>query len=446
MEETINRTIPYNAAAEQSVIGSILMDRECLATVIEYVRADDFYDLKNKELFEAIMDLFNLDKPIDVITVAEQLRQRGTFDKIGGEIYLADIASAVSTSANVKYYAKIVSEYAIRRRLIRVSEDISKLAYEGNENIEKILDISEQKVFDVSENKNMSGFIGIRDLLSTSFAHVSEIANNPNNITGIPTGFTKLDDMISGLNKSNLVLIAARPAMGKTSFALNIAHYAAMKAGAKVGIFSLEMSNEEIVNRIWLSEAMVESNKIRNGSMQPNDWERLTMALSKLSSTNIYVDDTAAVTPMDMRAKCRRLMAEKGLDMIIVDHIQLMQLSKRTDSRQHEITEISRSLKMLAKDLNIPVVALSQLSRASDSRTDKRPVLSDLRESGAIEQDADIVMMLYRDDYYNKDTEHPGEAEVIIAKNRSGSTGTVRLSWQGEFTKFSNIDYQHEEY
>ena len=422
------------------------MDRECLATVIEYARADDFYDPRNKAVFEAIMNLFNMDRPIDIITVAEQLRQNGTFDHVGGEIYLAEVASSVSTSANVKYYSKIVSDYSLRRKLIAVSNDISGLAYEGTENIEKILDISEQKVFDVSENKNMSGFVPARELLSQSFAHISEIASNPNNITGIPTGFTKLDEMISGLNKSNLILIAARPAMGKTSFALNIAHYAATKAKAKVGIFSLEMSDEEIINRIWFSEAMVENDKIRSGRMQPNDWERLTMALSKLSATDIYIDDTAAVSPMDMRAKCRRMMAEKGLDLIIVDHIQLMQSSRRTENRQQEITEISRSLKMLAKDLDIPVVALSQLSRASDGRTDKRPMLSDLRESGAIEQDADIVMMLYRDDYYNKDTQHPGEAEVIIAKNRSGSTGTVRLSWQGEFTKFSNIDYQHEEY
>ncbi len=446
MEEITNRITPYNAEAEKSVIGSILMDRDCLATVIEYVRADDFYDPRNKAVYEAIMNLFNMDRPIDVITVAEQLRQNGTFDHVGGEIYLAEVASSVSTSANVKYYSKIVSDYSLRRKLIAVSNDISGLAYEGTENIEKILDISEQKVFDVSENKNMSGFVSARDLLSQSFAHISEIASNPNNITGIPTGFTKLDEMISGLNKANLILIAARPAMGKTSFALNIAHYASMKANARVGIFSLEMSDEEIINRIWFSEAMVENDKIRSGRMQPNDWERLTMALSKLSSANIFVDDTAAVSPMDMRAKCRRMMAEKGLDLIIVDHIQLMQSSRRTENRQQEITEISRSLKMLAKDLDIPVVALSQLSRASDGRTDKRPMLSDLRESGAIEQDADIVMMLYRDDYYNKDTEHPGEAEVIVAKNRSGSTGTVRLSWQGEFTKFSNIDYQHEEY
>ena len=446
MDEITNRIIPYNAEAEKSVIGSILMDRECLATVIEHVRAGDFYDPRNAEIFDAIMDLFNMDSPMDIITVAEQLRHKGTFDNVGGEVYLAEVASSVSTSANVRYYAKIVSEYSLRRKLITVSNEISGMAYDGNEQIEKLLDISEQKIFDVSENKNMSGFMGIRDLLSQSFAHVSEIAANPNNITGIPTGFTKLDEMISGLNKSNLVLIAARPAMGKTSFALNIAHYAAMKAGAKVGIFSLEMSNEEIVNRIWFSEALVPNNKIRGGNMQANDWERLTVALSKLSSSHIYVDDTAAVSPMDMRAKCRRLMAEKGLDLVIVDHIQLMQSSRRTENRQQEITEISRSLKMLAKDLNIPVIALSQLSRASDSRTDKRPMLSDLRESGAIEQDADIVMMLYRDDYYNKDTEHPGEAEVIIAKNRSGSTGTVRLSWQGELTKFSNIDYQHEEY
>lgn len=445
MDETINRITPYNAVAEQSVLGSVLMDRDSIADVIRCVRADDFYDPRNREMFEAIMDLFNMDKPIDVITVAEQLRHRGTFDKIGGELYIADIANSVTTSANVKFHSKIVSDYALRRRLISVSNRISDLAYEGEEEIEKIIDISEQDIFDVSQNRNMTGFASIKDLLSVSFAHISDRANSDSKITGIPTGFHKLDDMISGLNKSNLILIAARPAMGKTSFALNIAQYAAMKAGAKVAIFSLEMSSEEIVNRIWFSDALVEAKKIRSGEMQQNDWSRLITSLSLLSQADIYIDDTAAVSAMDMRAKCRRLIAEKGLDLIIVDHIQLMQASRRTDSRQHEITEISRSLKMLAKDLDIPVIALSQLSRSSDKREDKRPVLSDLRESGAIEQDADLVLMLYRDFYYNEESGNPNEAEVIIAKNRSGSTGTVKLGWQGEFTKFSNIDYYHDE-
>ncbi|MBR0277173.1 MAG: replicative DNA helicase [Clostridia bacterium] len=446
MDETVNRIIPYNAAAEQSVLGSVLMDRECIGSVIQYIRSDDFYDPRNKEMFEAVQDLFNLDKPIDVVTLAEQLRHRGTFEKIGGELYIADIVNSVSTSANVKYYAKIVSDYSLRRKLINVSNDISNLALEGNENIEKILDMSEQKIFDVSQSREVTGFKSVRDLLSVSFSHISERASSDEKYMGIPSGFDKLDEITSGFNKANLILVAARPSMGKTSFALNIAQYAALTKDMSVAIFSLEMSSEEIVNRIWFSEAMVESSKIREGKMESSDWNRLTTALSILSPAKIYIDDTSAVSPMDIKAKCRRLMAEKKLDMIIIDHIQLMQSSsRRTDNRQQEITEISRSLKMIAKDLDVPVIALSQLSRASESRSDKRPLLSDLRESGAIEQDADLVLMLYRDEYYNQLTEHPGEAEVIISKNRNGAVGKIFLKWQGEFTKFSNIDYQHEE-
>lgn len=445
MDETITRTTPYNAVAEQSVLGSLMMDRECIADVIRDVRSEDFYDPRNREMFDAIMDLFNMDRPIDVLTVSDRLRHRGTFDKIGGELYIGDIANFVTTSANVKHHAKIVAEYSLRRKLINVAGRISNLAYAGEEEIDKIIDASEQDIFDVSQNRDRTGFASMKDLLSVSFAHISERAASDAKITGIPTGFHKLDDMISGLNKSNLILIAARPAMGKTSFALNIAQYAALYGKAKVAIFSLEMSNEEIVNRMWFSEALVEANKIRNGDMNQNDWSRLIASLSKLSQADIYIDDTSAVSPMDMRAKCRRLMAEKGLDLIIVDHIQLMRSSKNTDNRVYEITEISRSLKMLAKDLNVPVIALSQLSRASDKREDKRPMLSDLRESGSIEQDADLVMMLYRDAYYNKENGNPNEAEVIVAKNRSGNVGTVKLGWQGEFTKFSNIDFVHEE-
>ncbi len=444
MEGVINVT-PYNETAEQSILGSMLLDRDCIGTCTQMVRADDFYDPRNKEYFECIQDLFNLDMPVDVITVSEQLKKRGTFEKTGAESYLVDIANCVSTSANVKHYCKIVSDYSIRRKLISTTNEISQLAYEGSEETEKILDLSEQKIFDIAQKRQVTTFLPVRDVLSVNFEKLAELSKNPGKILGVPTGFKYLDEKLSGLNKANFVLIAARPAMGKTSFALNIATNAALKANKKIAIFSLEMSREEIVNRMWFSSAMVESNKMKTGEVGPDDWTRLINAMKVLSPANIYVDDTAAVTVMDIRAKCRRLMAERGLDLIIIDHIQLMQGSRKTDNRQQEISEISRSLKMLAKDFNIPVLVLSQLSRASKDRTDKRPVLTDLRESGAIEQDADVVLMLYRDDYYNPETETPGQAEVIIAKHRSGETGKIYLSWQGEYTKFGDIDFAHKE-
>ncbi len=444
MEGAVNIT-PYNQTAEQSVIGSMLLDRDCIGTVMQLVRADDFYDPRNKEYFECIADLFNLDMPVDIITVSEQLKKRGTFEKTGAEEYLVDIANCVSTSANVRHYSKIVADYAVRRKLISVTSEISQLAYEGSEETEKILDLSEQKIFDIAQKRAVTTFMPIRDILSVNFEKLAELSKNPGKIVGVPTGFRKLDEILSGLNAANFVLVAARPAMGKTSFALNIATAASLRAGKKIAIFSLEMSREEIVNRIWFSSALVESNKIKTGEVQPDDWTRLINAMKLLSPANIYVDDTAAVTVMDIRAKCRRLMAERGLDLIIIDHIQLMQGSRRTENRQQEISEISRSLKMLAKDFNIPVLVLSQLSRASKDRQDKRPVLTDLRESGAIEQDADVVLMLYRDEYYNPNTETPGQAEVIIAKHRSGETGKIMLNWQGEYTRFSDFDYSHME-
>lgn len=444
MEGAVNIT-PYNQTAEQSVIGSMMLDRECIGTVTQIVRADDFYDPRNREYYECITDLFNLDLPVDIITVSEQLKKRGTFEKTGAEEYLVDIANCVSTSANVRHYGKIVADYAVRRRLIAISGEISQLAYEGAEETEKILDLSEQKIFDIAQKRASSSFMPIRDVLSVNFEKLAELSKNPGKIIGVPTGFKKLDEILSGLNAANFILVAARPAMGKTSFALNIAAAAALKANKKIAIFSLEMSREEIVNRIWFSSALVESNKIKTGEVQPEDWTRLINAMKILSPANIFVDDTAAVTVMDIRAKCRRLMAERGLDLIIIDHIQLMQASRRTDNRQQEISEISRSLKMLAKDFNIPVLVLSQLSRAGRDRQDKRPVLTDLRESGAIEQDADVVLMLYRDEYYNPNTETPGQAEVIIAKHRSGETGKIMLNWQGEYTKFSDFDYSHME-
>ena len=387
-------------------------------------------------------------KPIDVITLAEQLKLRGTFEKVGGELYLVEIANAVPTTANVRHYTKIVADYAVRRRLIHISDEVSELAYAGEESTEKILDIAEQKIFDVAQNQETSDFSVLRDVISVSHANISERARLKTTLTGVPTGFSLLDDKIGGFNKSNLIILAARPAMGKTSLALNIAQNVSLKAGAKVAIFSLEMSKEEVANRIWFSEALIESSKIRKGQMQPEDWSSLVTAITVLANAKIYIDDTAAITAMEIRSKCRRLAAEHGLDLIIIDHIQLMDSTKRVENRQQEITEISRSLKMLAKDLNMPVLALSQLSRASATRPDKskRPVLTDLRESGAIEQDADVVLMLHREDYYNENAENPGEAELIIAKNRNGETGIIPLKFQKEFTKFVSVDWAHQDY
>jgi replicative DNA helicase len=442
------RIIPYNLTAEQSVLGAMMLDFDCVGTVIQIVRPDDFYDPKNREIYDAVLDLFNMDKPLDIITLAEQLKLRGTFEKIGGELYLVEIANAVPTTANVRHWAKIVADYSVRRRLIRITEEISALAYEGEENTDKILDIAEQKIFEIAANHDYSDFSVLRDVISISHAKISERARLKTKLTGVATGFYMLDDKIGGLNKSNLIILAARPAMGKTSLALNIAQNAALKSGARVAIFSLEMSKEEIANRVWFSEAHVESSKIRKGEMQAEDWSQLVTAITILAGAKIFIDDTAAVTAMEIRSKCRRLAAEHGLDLIIIDHIQLMDSSKRVENRQQEITEISRSLKMLAKDLDIPVLALSQLSRASATRPDKskRPVLTDLRESGALEQDADVVLMLHRDDYYNEETEHPGEAELIVAKNRNGDTGIIPLKFQKEFTKFVSVDRIHEDY
>jgi len=446
MDTSSIKVIPYNLTAEQSVLGAIMLDSECVGTVMQTVRPDDFYDPKNKELFDAILDLFNVGKPFDVITLAEQLKLRGSFEKIGGELYLAEIANAVPTTANVKHYSNIVSGYSVRRRLIKISEEISTLAYEGEESTEKILDIAEQKIFDAARNRESSDFSVLRDVISISHANISERARLKTTLTGVTTGYAELDDKLGGFNKSNLIILAARPAMGKTSLALNIAQNSALKAGAKVAVFSLEMSKEEVANRIWFAEALIENNKIRKGEMQAEDWASLVTAITVLADAKIFIDDTAAVTAMGIRSKCRRLAAEHGLDLIIIDHIQLMDSTKRTENRQQEITEISRSLKMLSKDLNVPVLALSQLSRASATRPDKskRPVLTDLRESGAIEQDADVVLMLHREDYYNEDVENPGEAELIIAKNRNGETGLIPLKFQKEYTKFVSIDWVHK--
>jgi len=436
----LNRVPPHNLEAERSVLGSMLLDKDVIPSVTEILRSDDFYREDHKEIFEAMVELFDKGEPIDLITVSEQLKLRGTLEKVGGLEYLAAIANAVPTTANVKYYSKIVEEKAILRKLIKASTEIVNMGYEASEEVSYVLDRAERNIFDVLEKRNTKGFSHIRDVLVDTFNMLEDLYNNKGHVTGIPTGFIDLDNKTSGLHNSDLILIAARPAMGKTAFALNIAQHAAVHSHVPVAIFNLEMSKEQLVNRMLCSEVMIDSQKIRTGKLEDSDWKKIAMSLGPLSEAPIYIDDTPGASITEIRAKCRRLKLEKNLGLVVIDYLQLMQGSGRSESRQQEISEISRSLKILAKEINVPVITLSQLSRAPESRTDHRPILSDLRESGAIEQDADIVMFLYRDDYYNPDTEKKNIAEVIIAKHRNGATGTVELRWMGEYTKFANLE------
>ncbi len=437
---SFGRVPPQSIEAEQSVLGSMLLDKEVIPVVTEILKSEDFYRADHKEIFEAVMDLFDAGEPIDLITVSEQLKLRGTLDNIGGLEYLTNIANAVPTTANAKHYSKIVEEKSTLRKLIKASSEIVNMGYEASEELSYIVDKAEKSIFDVLQKRGTQGFAPIKDVLVDAFNKLEELYNNKGHITGIPTRFVDLDFKTSGLHNSDLILIAARPAMGKTAFALNIAQNAAVYSGVPVAIFSLEMSKEQLVSRILCSEAMVDSQKVKTGKLEDEDWKKIARALGPLSEAPIYIDDTPGISISEIRAKCRRLKLEKNLGLVVIDYLQLMQGRGKTESRQQEISDISRSLKILAKEINVPVITLSQLSRAAEQRADHRPILSDLRESGAIEQDADIVMFLYRDDYYNPETEKKNIAEVILAKHRSGSTGTVELTWLGTYTKFANIE------
>jgi len=437
---SLGRIPPQNTEAEQSVVGSMLLDKEAIPVVTEILRSEDFYREDHKEIFEAIMDLFDKGDPIDSITVSEQLKLRSSLDSVGGLEYLMNVTNAVPTTANVKHYAKIVEEKSLLRKLIKASSEIVNMGYEASEEVSYVLDKAEKSIFDILQKRNMQGFSPIKDVLVETFNKLEELYNSKSVVTGIATGFTDLDYKTAGLHNSDLILIAARPAMGKTSFALNIAQYAAVHKHVPVAIFSLEMSKEQLVNRMLCSEVMIDSQRMRTGKLEDDDWNKIARALGPLSEAPIYIDDTPGVSITEVRAKCRRLKLEKDLGLVVIDYLQLMQGRGRSESRQQEISEISRSLKILAKEINTPVITLSQLSRAPESRTDHRPILSDLRESGAIEQDADLVMFLYRDDYYNPDSEKKNISEVLVAKHRNGSTGTVELRWFGEYTKFANLD------
>ncbi|HHW56287.1 MAG TPA: replicative DNA helicase [Clostridia bacterium] len=430
---------PQNVEAEQSVLGSMLLSRDAIIEASEILRAEDFYKESHKKLFDIIMDMFEKDIPVDLVTVVDELRKQNMLEAVGGIDYIASLTSSVITTANVSYYAKLIKEKATLRRLIEVSSEIMELSYEGDD-VETVLDIAEQKIFDIAQGRNTTAFSSMKDVLMSTFYKIEELYKNKGQLTGIPSGFLDLDLKTAGFQPSDFILVAARPSMGKTSFALNIAQNAALLTGLPVAIFSLEMSKEQLVNRLICSTANIDSQKLRTGNLDEDDWMKLAAAMTPLSKAPIYIDDTPGIGVMDIRAKCRRLKLEKGLGLVMIDYLQLMQGRGKAENRQQEISEISRSLKSLARELNVPVITLSQLSRAPETRSDHRPILSDLRESGAIEQDADIVMFLYRDDYYHKDSEKKNIAEVIIAKHRNGPTGVVELLWLAQYTKFVSLD------
>lgn len=437
---------PNDVEAEQAVIGSMLTDRDAVISAIEVLKEEDFYREDNKTIYEAILNLYNRSEPIDIITLKAELTSMGMFDKIGGLEYIVGLPEKVPTTANVEKYISIVKEKSELRRLIKAANEIIEQGYDPTENIDDIMNSAEKKIFNIMQDKDQKSYSPIKDVLIDAFTDLEQLYNQKQHITGVPTGFIDLDYKTAGLHNSDLILIAARPAMGKSAFALNIATNAALKAKVPAVLFSLEMSKEQMVNRILCSEAMVDSNKVRTGKIDDDDWIKLADTMGDLSEAPIYIDDTPGISINEIRAKCRKLKLEKNIGLVVIDYLQLVQgSSKRAQgSREQEISEISRSLKILAKEINVPVIALSQLSRAPEQRPDHRPMLSDLRESGAIEQDADIVMFLYRDDYYNEDSEDKGLAEVIVAKHRAGSTGTVKLVWLGNYTKFANMERYRE--
>ena len=421
----------------------MLLDGEAVAMALEVLKPEDFYREENKLIFGAMLNLYSRSEPIDIITVKEELVSLGKFEVCGGLEYIADLSEKVPTTANADKYIKIVEEKSILRNLIKTSNELVELGYDQTLEVDEIIEKAEKSVFNLMKNRNQKGYTPIKEILVETFANLEKLYNQKEHITGLPTGFADLDYKTAGLHGSELILVAARPAMGKTAFALNIATNAAVKAKTPVAIFSLEMSKEQLVSRILSSEAMIDSNKIKTGKMEEEDWVKLAEGLQPLSESEIYIDDTPGISITEIRAKCRKLKLEKDIGLVVIDYLQLISGSgsKKNGSREQEISEISRSLKILAKELDVPVIALSQLSRAPEQRKDDhRPMLSDLRESGAIEQDADIVMFLYRDDYYNPESEQKNIAEVILAKHRGGSTGTVELLWLGSYTKFVNIE------
>ena len=441
MEENLmKRVLPHSIEAEQSVIGSMLMDRDAIIAASEIVTADEFYQHQYGVMFEAMVELFNEGKPVDLVTLQNRLKEKDVPPEVSSLEFVRDIITMVPTSANVRSYANIVREKAVLRKLIKINEEIANTCYVGKEKLEDILAMTEKSVFDLLQTRSGGDFVPIRQVALNVLEKIEVASSNHGAVTGIPTGFIDLDYKTSGMQPSDFILIAARPSMGKTAFVLNLVDYVAVKKNMPCMIFSLEMSKEQLVNRMLSMESNVDSQKLRTGSLTDSDWDAVVEGIGIIGGSKLIIDDTPGISITELRSKCRKMKLEYGLSMIIIDYLQLMSGSgKSGDNRQQEISEISRSLKALAREMNAPVVALSQLSRACETRQDHRPMLSDLRESGAIEQDADVVMFLYRDDYYNKDTDKPNVAEVIIAKQRNGPIGTVELLWRPEYTKFVNM-------
>ena len=440
MEEAlIKRILPHSEEAERSVIGCMIMSRDAILAASELLSGEDFYQQQLGVVFDAMVELFNEGKPVDLVTLPDRLREKDVPPEVYSVEFIRDLLDAVPTSANIRYYANIVSEKAMLRKLIKLNEDIANTCYLSKERVEDILEDTEKRMFQLLQKRNSGDTVPIRQVVLNALNTIEKASQTKGTVTGIPTGFVDLDYKTSGLQPSDLILVAARPSMGKTAFVLNMAQYMAFRKDRSVAIFSLEMSKEQLVNRLFAMESKVDSQSIRTGNLQDEDWAKLIEGAGIIGNSRLIIDDTPGISISELRSKCRKFKLEQGLDVVIIDYLQLMTGSGRgSDSRQQEISDISRALKGVARELNVRVVALSQLSRAVEKRDDKRPMLSDLRESGAIEQDADVVMFIYRDDYYHKDTENKNMAEIIIAKQRNGPIGTVNLVWMPEYTRFVN--------
>ncbi len=439
MTEIMDRIPPHSLEGEQSVLGSMLMEKEAIITASEILASSDFYRQNHAKIFSAMMALAEKGEPVDLVTLTEELKQRNELEEAGGVGYLTEIVDAVPTAANVATYSHIVKEKAVLRQLIQVSGKIMSRCYSGVEDIEELMDDAEKMIFQVSSGGSQSSYVAIKDILKETFERIEYLYEHKKGVTGVPTGFVDLDNLTSGFQNSDLIIIAARPGMGKTSLALNMAQHIGSREKLPVAFFSMEMSKEQLVMRMLCAQANIDAHRLRRGYLAQDDWPKLTRAVGPLAESAIFIDDTPAISVMEMRAKARRLKAEHGLSVIFVDYLQLMRAHGKQENRQQEISSISRSLKALAKELNVPVVALSQLSRAVEARNDKRPILSDLLESGGIEANADVVAFIYRDEYYKKESEEKGTAELIIAKQRNGPVDTVNLYFKGSLTKFHNI-------
>lgn len=446
MNEMIDRTPPHNNEAEQSVIGAVFLEPTALITAAEVLIPEDFYRVSHQKIFETMIALSDKGQPIDTLSVTEALSAKKELEDVGGISYITEIASAVPTAANIMHYAKIVEEKSLLRRLIRVATQIVEDGFTREDEVEALLSEAEKNMMEVSNRKNAGDFKHIKDVLVQTYDNIELLHTQQGEVTGIPTGFTDLDRVTAGFQRNDLIIVAARPSVGKTAFALNIAQNVATKTSENVAIFSLEMGADQLVTRILCAEGNIDAQVMRTGSLQAEDWGKLTMAMGSLSNAGIFIDDSSGIRVSELRSKCRRLQQEHGLGMVIIDYLQLISGSgKPGENRQQEVSEISRSLKGLARELEIPVIALSQLSRGVEQRQDKRPMMSDLRESGSIEQDADIVAFLYREDYYDKETENKDMIEIIIAKQRNGPTGTVTLAFAKEFNKFVNVDWSEHQ-